>query len=330
MSKLSPDVMNFDWASPALQEQLRTDPAAVLRDRGINPPDDMPLSVLHEFIRMVHLLWVDGELQNLEEFRIDPHDEGLLFGRGLWESTRTSHGEPWLWNFHLDRLKQSAEILGIELDPERLPTAAQVKDHVLSITSQDVVVRLNVSAGRVGHRGMVWLSLAPMIPRPESLRLRTMPNPVSKNQPYLLFKTFQYATRLRMAQEATLQGFDTALLLDENKNLLEAAQANIFLRVQTGWVTPVADGGLLPGIVRHCLLSASPVPISERPVSVTELPNVREAFVTNSNLGIIPVTQIDGFKLPVGEETRSLIRWLEPPISPSTKYLFQNRQMPRR
>ena len=321
---------DFSWASATLQARIQSDPAAVLRDRGLNPPDDMPLAVLHDFIRMVHLLWVNGEMQSVEQFHIDPLDEGLLFGRGVWESTRTSNGEPWIWNLHLDRLVQSAKILGIDIKPERLPNAKQVKQHVQQITSQDVVIRLNVSAGRAGHQGLIWMSLAPMTPRPDSLRLRTARNPVSKNQPYLMLKTFQYATRLRIAQEATLDGFDTALLLDDEENLQEAAQANLFVRLQAGWATPAADGGLLPGIVRHVLLSACPVPISERPISAKELPEVREAFVTNSNLGIIPVTQIDGFTLPVGDETRTLIKWLEPPISANTKYLFQNRAMPRR
>jgi branched-subunit amino acid aminotransferase/4-amino-4-deoxychorismate lyase len=162
------------------------------------------------------------------------------------------------------------------------------------------------------------------------LRLRTVRNPVSKNQPYLMLKTFQYATRLRIAQEANADGYDTALLLDDQENLQEAAQANVFLKLKSGWATPTADGGLLPGIVRHALLDAQPVPIVERSISAKELGDVTEAFVTNSNLGIIPVTQIDGFDLPVGPDTSKLIKWLEPPMSPATKYLFINKAMPMR
>ena len=79
----------------------------LLRDRGLNPPADLPADVLAEFVRVATTLWADGQVISLDQFRIDPSDEGLLFGRGAWESTRTVNGAPWLWPLHLDRLKQT-------------------------------------------------------------------------------------------------------------------------------------------------------------------------------------------------------------------------------
>ena len=144
------------WASPALREKLLADPVAVLRDRGINPPADLPTNIVHDFVRVLSLLWVDGKLTPIDQFYIDPADEGLLFGRGVWESTRTVNGMPWLWAMHLDRLRQSAEVLGIDLAPDRLPTDVQVRDYVRKLSAtQDVLVRLNVTAGRPGKPGMV-------------------------------------------------------------------------------------------------------------------------------------------------------------------------------
>ena len=320
----------FAWANPALQELLRTDPAAVLKGRGVGVPADMPVPLIHEFVRIVSLLWVDGRVVPVDQFHIDPADEGLLFGRGVWESTRTVDGIPWLWTLHLDRLRQSAEVLGIDLAPDRLPDAERVKAHVRGLTTQDVVVRLNATAGRPGQPGLVWMSTAPQTPRPQSVRLRTVRNPVRKGQAYLVLKTFQYATRLRIGQEAARDGFDTALLVDDDGNLLEAAHANLFVRLPDGWATPPADGGLLPGTVRHVLLSASPLPIREQTIPQALLGEVREAFVTNSNIGIVPVTGIDGNSYPVGDETQTLTRWLEPPAPAGTRYLFVNKLPTRR
>src|SRR5262249_47010623 len=95
------------WANPQLKQQLLTDPAGVLKDRGLNVPPDFPLPVVHEFVRVAHLLWVEGKILPLDQFYIDPADEGLLFGRGAWESTRTVGGVPWLWPLHLDRLRHT-------------------------------------------------------------------------------------------------------------------------------------------------------------------------------------------------------------------------------
>jgi branched-chain amino acid aminotransferase len=313
------------WANPQLKQQLLSDPAAVLKDRGINVPADLPLPIVHELVRVVSLLWVDGRIVPLDQFYIDPSDEGLLFGRGAWESTRTLGGVPWLWPLHLDRLKRTIELLCLEVTPERLPDGNQVSEYVRALTAHDVVIRLNVTAGRPGKTGMVWMSAAALPYTPASLRLRTWRNPVAKGQAYLTLKTFQYATRLRIGQQAATEGFDTALLLDAEGNLLEAAHANIFVRLPDGWATPTADGGLLPGTVRQHLLTRAPIPIREQTIPQTLLGDVREAFATNSNAGIVPVTQIDAYTFPVGSDTSALIRWLLPPPAPGSQYRFVER-----
>lgn len=310
------------WASPPLREQLLRDPAAVLQDRGLSVPLDLPPAVVHEFVRVAWLLWADGQIVPLDRFQIDPADEGLLFGRGAWESTRTIAGDPWLWPLHLDRLRQTAELLSIELDPARLPDAKQVGEYVRTLTSQDVVIRLNVTAGRPGKPGLVWMSAAPLPLPPVSLRLQTCRNPVQKGYAYLTLKTFQYATRLRIGQQAVQAGFDTALLVDTDGNLLEAAHANIFLRLRDGWVTPAADGGLLPGTVRHHLLQQAPLPIREQPVPRDQLGEALEVFVTNSNAGIVPVSRVDDRTFPIGGDTMTLMRWLGPPPPAGVQYRF--------
>jgi branched-subunit amino acid aminotransferase/4-amino-4-deoxychorismate lyase len=302
----------YPWADPALQQRLIADPRAVLASQGVQVPADLPRAVVDDIVRFVYLIWVDGMIVPRDQFRIDPNDEGLLFGRGVWESTRVVQGEPWLWDAHLERLKRTAELLGLSLDPKRLPNTQQVRDYVGMLTKMDVVLRLNVSAGRAGKTGLVWMSAAAPPTPQATLKLRTCPNPVPKNQPYLVWKTFQYATRLRVGQEAWKEGYDSSLLVDPAGHLLEASHANIFLRLDTGWVTPAIDGGLLPGTVREHLLKNAPLPIRETTVDQAELAHVREAFATNSNIGGIPIVRVDHWDYPVGEETKSLIQWLGP------------------
>lgn len=310
-----------------LRERVSRDPVGLLQDRGVNAPANLPLPVAHQFARVVSFLWVEGRIVPLDEFHLDPSDEGVLFGRGVWESTRTIGGVPWLWPLHIHRLLRTAELLGIAVAPERLPDSEQICEYVRSLTAQDVVVRLNVTAGRPGKPGAVWMSAAPQPYPPASLRLRTTPNPVPKGNPYLTLKTFQYATRLRLGQQAGRDGFDTALLIDADGHLLEAAHANVFVRLRDGWATPLADGGLLPGTVRQFLLTNGSVPIREGRISCAQLGEVREAFVTNSNIGIVPVTQIDGHALEVGEDTLNLMRAVQPPPTPGiVQYRFRERE----
>ena len=303
------------WADADLKARLRADPFAVLKEQGINLPVDVPAGLAHEVVRLVSLIWLNGQLTPRSKFFIDPFDEGLLFGKGLWESTRTVDHAPWLWDAHLDRLKHSANLLGLAVAPERLPTAEQVTEFVKSLTSLDVVVRLNVSAGVAGKTGVVWMTAAPLPAPYQSVTLQTVASPVPKNQPYLVWKTFQYATRLIVGQSVRASGFDSALLIDMEGNLLEAAHANIFVRLPSGWVTPEWNGAFLPGTLRGHLIKHSPIPVREETVSIQKLSDCLEVFLTNSNAGIVPVTQIDGRKYAVGPETKRLIEWLSQPVA---------------
>jgi branched-subunit amino acid aminotransferase/4-amino-4-deoxychorismate lyase len=303
------------WADPALKERILKEPLVVLKERGINAPTDLPLPVAYEVLRLVSLLWVNGKLIRKEQFWIDPLDEGLMFGRGVWESTRTIGGVPWLWPLHLDRLKRTAAALQIEIDPARLPDDQHVAQFARALSSRDVIIRLNVSAGRLNAPGLVWMT-ASIAPQPRgAVRLASCRTPVVKGHPWLTWKTFHYANRLRHGEEAIQAGFDSALMLDEQGNILEAAHANIFLRLQDGWVTPpVQDGLLLPGTVREFLLKNSPFPIREQVVPKSQLAEVSEVFLTGSSVGIVPVAGIDQQPFSVGMETNYLRRWLLPNV----------------
>lgn len=305
----------FPWADDELKARLMKDPVAALKEHGVTVPTTLPFEVIRDVVRMVWLMWVDGKVVPREKFYIDPNDEGLLFGKGVWESTRTVDGEPWLWELHIERLLKTAKLVGIDLDPARLPDKYQVTDYVRGLTSADVVIRLNATAGRTGKPGIVWMTAA-LKPYPSaSMKLQTIRNPVPKDQPYLMWKTFQYATRLRTSQNAWKAGFDSALLVDDDDNLLEASHANLFLRLPDGWATPAADGGLLPGTVREHVLKHSPIPMREQVLPKALLAKVSEAFLTNSNLGLVPITQIDSFNFPIGSETQAIHRWLTPDLA---------------
>ena len=278
---------------------------------GLDLPAYLPRHVVLEVARLVFQVWVDGRVLPRRAFQLDPWDEGVLFGRGVWESTRTVDGVPWLWTLHVERLLRTAALLGIDLDPARIPAEEQVRDFVRAMTTMDVVVRLNVTAGRVGRPGVVWMT-ATLPPAPISaLRLRSTRYPFEKGHPYLTWKTFQYASRLQLGRDAAHAGFDSALLVDDAGMVLESAHANVFFRFDDGWATPEADGGLLPGTTRRHLLDHAPRPIVERKIALAELASAREAFATNSNVGIVPVTGVDQHTFRVGAETMELARWLE-------------------
>jgi branched-subunit amino acid aminotransferase/4-amino-4-deoxychorismate lyase len=301
------------WADPALKPRIQSDPVGVLRGYGVNVADSTPVQAVLDVLRLVSVVWVDGQLVSRNRFHLDPFDEGLVYGRGAWEATRTVGGVPWLWAEHLDRLRHTAGLLDIDLTPHRLPDAAEVARFVGLLTIADVVVRLNVSAGRPGLKGRLWMTASLRTAPRTAVKLQTLRSPVPPGHPDLAWKSFQYAGRYRVAQAACRQGFDGALLTDAAGNVLESDCANIFLRFADGWVTPAADADLfLPGTVRNHILRHQPIAVREAAVPAARLPEAEEAFLTNSNLGAVAVGRIDGRELPMGRDTLAVVRWLTP------------------
>jgi branched-subunit amino acid aminotransferase/4-amino-4-deoxychorismate lyase len=301
------------WADGPQRQRIQADPLGVLRDYGINIPAGTAPAIVFDVLRLVSVVWVEGRLVGRDRFHIDPLDEGLLFGRGVWESTRTINSVPWLWSRHIERLQRTCQLLDIAIAPQRLPTSEQVGEFVRFLSGTDIVIRLNVSAGRHGAPGMVWMT-ASLRPAPkEQFTLKTCPTPVVPDHPFLTWKTFQYANRLKVGASAGAAGFDSTLMTDAAGQVLEAAHANIFFKFKDGWATPKADNGLLlPGTVRQHLLEHSPKPIREDVIPLARLKEADEVFVTNSNVGLVPVVKIDAHTYPIGKDTLELRTWLEP------------------
>lgn len=117
-------------------------------------------------------------------------------------------------------------------------------------------------------------------------------------------KTGYLGERQVAIQRAIASGYDDVLWINTDGEIAEATWANIFLIGRTGDLveiaTPPATSGILKGIVRQRiteLLTAAKIPVTERVITLDELPRFDEAFVTSSIKGLVPVTQIDKHRL---------------------------------
>ncbi len=117
---------------------------------------------------VVQSIWLDGKIVSRGEFSVAPDDEMLLYGRGLFETTRTFDGIPWLWPGHLERLRQSARVIGIRLADDQLPSERDIADWV---GRSNVVVRLNVGQVKAGQEARVWMVARPLPEEQATVRL---------------------------------------------------------------------------------------------------------------------------------------------------------------
>jgi D-alanine transaminase len=110
-------------------------------------------------------------------------------------------------------------------------------------------------------------------------------------------------------QAAREQGAREAWFVDKDGLVTEGSSSNAWIVTRDGKiVTRQADHSILKGITRAVVLDAMKaqgLELEERPFSVEEAYQAREAFLTSASQLVLPVVRIDG--KPVGNGAPGLI-----------------------
>ena len=104
-------------------------------------------------------------------------------------------------------------------------------------------------------------------------------------------------------QESYAAQKDETIMYNAHGELTEASSSNVFI-VKDGVVaTPILDHQILPGISRHIVVESlredGSIQVEERLVTMEEVHQADEVWITNSSKHIGPVVELDG--QPVGD-----------------------------
>ncbi|MFZ6046482.1 aminodeoxychorismate lyase [Pseudomonas sp. CR3202] len=260
------------------------------------------------------LNWVDGH--PAESLSIK--DRGLAYGDGLFETIAVRAGRPPLLEYHMARLAEGCQRLGIPLDYGLMRTELLA----FSAGLGEGVAKLIVTRGE-GLRGYA----PPPVALPRRI-LQSGPFPaypeVNGEQGVQLFPC---ATRLaeqpllaglkhlnRLEQvlaRAEWQGGDFAegLMLDQSGRVIEGVFSNLFMVCGGVLVTADLSRCGVAGVMRAALLDSARsdgLPVEVRDIPFDEFIGADEVFLCNSLFGIWPVRSVTGHHWPVGPLTRKL------------------------
>jgi 4-amino-4-deoxychorismate lyase len=111
------------------------------------------------------------------------------------------------------------------------------------------------------------------------------------------FKTFNYGINYIEDIRAKNKGYDGSLFLNSKNQVCETNYANIFFREGKFIYTPHLSTGLLRGIMREQVIKYAKnngYKVKKAFISLEDLRNFEECFITNSVAGIFPVRKIEG------------------------------------
>ena len=262
------------------------------------------------------IAYLDGAYLPIEEAKISPLDRGFLFGDGVYEVVPSYAGTMVGFAPHIARMQDGLAAIGMTLDWSESDWAELCNRLISENGTGNLGLYLHVSRGADTRRFHAFPKN--VNPTVFAFTFEIAPPPVADKA---LAHGYHVATakdlrwrRCHIKSTALLgnvlhfqQGYesncDETILYNSNNELTEASACNAFIVKDGVVITPPLDNQLLPGITRHIVLDIlrkdGAIKVEERVVTMDEVNNADEVWITSSSKEIAPVTQVDG--VPVGD-----------------------------
>lgn len=253
--------------------------------------------------------YVDGEVLDLARAKIPLNDRGYLLGDGVFETLRTVNGKVFRLDDHAARLRASLKSIGLDepVEKEFRSAVQALTREGLKLYGGEVYLRVNISTGPMGDiagadRGIMVTGLCrkfkpyPMQYYSNGVHVITSRQRKDSRSPLAAVKSLSFLPYVAARREALTATAHDAVLLNEHGRIVEASTSNIFARGKDDVVhAPGPSEGAVGGVTRTVLLElvedAGFKVVEQLPVET--LANAREAWLSNTTGGVVPVTRFD-------------------------------------
>ena len=250
----------------------------------------------------------NGQLYSSETI-LSNSNRGFLYGDAVFETVKIVNNKVLFLEDHYFRLMSSMRIVRMEI-PMNF-TMEYFEEQILMLAntlsfSQSARARITVFREDGGNylpatNTVSYLISASELPR-EHYSIENNQYEVDLYKDYYVakhllssIKTTNKIINVTASIFAKENSLDNCLLINENKNIIEALQGNLFMLVDNKLITPPVSEGCLNGIMRKQIISiVKKMPkmvVAEEPISPFELQKASELFITNVIKGIQPITR---------------------------------------
>ncbi len=264
------------------------------------------------------IVYLNGEYMPMEEARISPMDRGFLFGDGIYEVVPSYDGKLVGFTPHMERMQNGLDAIEIKLHIDQDEWRAISQELISRTEGSNLGLYFHVSRGADSQRSHAYPdNIEPTV---YAFAFEIPPAPIPEKKaatPYTVattedlrwkrcnIKSTALLGNVMHYQHGYSQGHKETILYNQAGELTEAAACNVYV-VKNGVVaTPLLDYQILPGITRLLVLSIlrkdGSIPIEERTVTVQELHDADEVWLSSSSKEIAPVVEVDGKPVGTGE-----------------------------
>lgn len=236
-------------------------------------------------------------------------NRGFLFGDAVFETIRVRNGKVLFLEDHYFRLMATMRIGRMEI-PMNFTMEYLEAQVLLTVKSNhcENAARVRITVFR--NEGGLYL------PETNAISFVIQAVPIDTEEYIIntlsyevdLYKDFHIAKHLLSTLKTTNKmiyiigsifakenDLHNCLLLNEEKNVVEALQGNIFMLMGNTLITPPISDGCLNGVMRKNILAIAKtldeIEVVEKSISPFDLQKAEELFITNVITGIQPITK---------------------------------------
>lgn len=253
---------------------------------------------------------LDGALVQKENATILMDNRGLNYGDAVFETLRISDDKIYFWEDHYFRLMASMRILRMEIP----------MNFTMEFLEEEILKTIHSSGfkdGSIRAKLLVWRKAGGKY-TPTTNEVGYVISVEKLSTPFYLLSEEKYEVELykdhyiNSGLISTLKStnrliniiggiyaqendYENCLLLNQNKQVIEALNGNLFLVSGDKIKTPPLTDGCINGILRKQVISVlTRVPdytLEEASISPFELQKADELFITNVIQGIVSITK---------------------------------------
>ncbi|TXR53514.1 aminodeoxychorismate lyase [Reinekea thalattae] len=254
-------------------------------------------------------------LLNGEAGTLPVSHRALAYGDGLFETIYVDQQGPHFLSQHLERLARGIKRLQLNYSEAQLAELHDSLTHLCKNLQSPHVLKVMVlrqSAGR-GYDFVPTEQLSDTViqlsdySKPawaeQGACVMVSDIPVTESTALVGLKHLNRLDSVLARQTARQLGADEVLMLDAKQHIIQGTMTNVFFKIHGKWQTPLLKKAGVEGIYKQSLMQR--YDIEERDIDVAVLDDIESAFITNSLIGIVPISELQGRALLVCSDLTS-------------------------
>ena len=246
-------------------------------------------------------IYYDGNFISKTDFSISIENRGFRYGDSFFETIRCHNGKPVFWEEHYFRIAGSFCVLKMEppsdFDIDKLNSIIQnllIQNNLNSLSARVRITFFRLSDGyyypktnnthffiesekSIKNKYVINQSGLNVAIYKENILSKNHIGNIKSNNRLINIMASIYAKE---------NNFDDCLLINFDHNIVESISGNIFILSDGFLQTPPLNDGCVDGVMRRIILKEKSLNIVEKSISVLDLFNAEEVFITNVIIGV--------------------------------------------